>query len=212
MTPGDPKNLQNTSKKIFPEPIFIWSRSNCSSSKSAQNLHKNKSFSISPPHPQPPGVVHPSVTKGDPSRAQQQPKIPFTKWCVSWAYLQVIRIQLHIIQTNFLASAHPILNIWRWVTHPWQKKTPPLPKNNPKYLPKDLFPEPIFKLLRSSCTPSKSAHKKIVQPLPTPSSTGGGGSLTCDPRGSHQNLKTTQNTSKKQLARSFYAASGEVAM
>ena len=175
----------------------------------------------------------------------------------------MVRIQLYILkictQTNFSASAHPILNPWGWVTHPWppgdptrtQKplKTPPknlfpepdfkwltssfissksthkpffqrlptLPSTSgggslahdqwgphqnqkqPKVPAKNMFFEPIFKLLRSSCTSSKSAHKPTSQHLPTPSLTPGGESHTQDPRGPHQNPNPTQNNSKKSF-------------
>ena len=80
---------------------------------------------------------------------------------ISCACFQVIKIQLHTpnLHTNYFFSVcPPHSQPWGWVTHPWPKGTPSEPKNNQKYLKKNLFPKHNFELLRSKCT-SSNPHK-----------------------------------------------------
>ena len=84
-----------------------------------------------------------------------------------------------------------------------EQRGPHQNQKQPKVPPKNTFFETVFKLLRSSRTSSKSAHKPTSQHLPTPSLTPGGKSHTQDPRQPHQNPNTTQNNSKKLCARFF---------
>ena len=154
-------------------------------------------------------MEHPLMTQGDPIRTNKPAKTLFKK-PVSWAHFQVIKIQVYILpictKTNFSATAYPILNLWEWVNHLWPQGTSSEPKKYPKVPPKnDLFPELVFRWLTSSCIFSKSANKIIFWRLPTPSPTPGGGSPFPDPKGPHQNLKATKNTSKKRRDRFFVA-------